>query len=99
ALFTDEHTPGCTASSTGMCSTNTVTLTVSIPPTAPSGGTTPAPAPTTPISNATAVHTGEPWAGSAAYAAELLALGLGLALIGELGRRRRRRRLADTTED
>jgi len=89
--FTNEGTPNCTTST---CNTNTVTLTVVVPATAPAASPPPAP-----IVAATTVHTGEPWAGSRLY--ELLAIALGLALIGigEIERRRARRILARRRAD
>jgi uncharacterized repeat protein (TIGR01451 family) len=91
AEFTNRGTPTCT---TEMCSTNTVTLTVvshtsaatsSSTPTLTSTSTstpTPTTTPTPPsrISEASTVHTGEPWAGS--LWAEMAVLGTGLSLLG-----------------
>ena len=82
AAFTNAGTPGCT---TVTCPTNTVTLTVIVPATAP--------AQSPPIVAATTVHTGEPWAGSRLIELIVLGLGLSLVAIGELGRRRMRRRI------
>gem|GEM_PF-4575929 len=89
ALFTNEGTPNCPMA-TRTCRTNTVTLVVFVRTSAKKTGHKTPPKPPTRISQATTVHTGEPWAGSLWAEMIVLGLGLGLMTIGEGWRRRRR---------
>jgi uncharacterized repeat protein (TIGR01451 family) len=83
ASFTNRGDQGC---STPTCATNAVTLTVSAFPVAgrqlSSSG---------PVPGAVKPHTGEPWAGSLPISLGILCFGLGLLVVGALGRRRNRR--------
>jgi uncharacterized repeat protein (TIGR01451 family) len=92
ATFTNEGTPNCT---TATCSTNKVTVVVRA--SSPSGGTTTTTTParqTSPVTGATTVHTGEPFAGSARFEAGFAGIGFGLILMGWVVGYRRRRRTA-----
>jgi uncharacterized repeat protein (TIGR01451 family) len=104
AVFTNEGTPSCTGPT---CTTNTVTAVVTAPTSSPTTSTsttttqpksgspsptTPPKVPTGPITGATTVHTGEPWAGSGRWELGATAAGLGLLVAGAMRRRRWARR-------
>jgi uncharacterized repeat protein (TIGR01451 family) len=87
--------PGCTT--VGGCSTNTTTNPVPPPTSSNTPTTTTTTNPTTTvktaanggaITDATTVHTGEPWAGSTPYVLAVLAFGLSLFGLGQVRRRR-----------
>jgi len=92
ASFTNEGTPSCLAS---MCATNAVRLIVVKPPVKVVSVTLPlkpvvqaTTPPLVPVPSVTTVHTGKPWAGSMPFEIAALALGLVLAALGFLRRRR-----------
>ncbi len=89
ALFTNANTPGCTDPT---CPTNTVTLTVSAPVVVTQPASNPKP-----ITAATTVHTGKPWAGSRPLELLVGLMGMALVALGLLRRRQYRTRKAGSS--